>query len=368
MELDLQTIATQRDREMMREALRLAALGGGYTSPNPRVGAVVTSPTGEVWGSGWHRKAGAGHAEVNAVRNAKERGHANLCGATIYVTLEPCCTHGRTPPCTDLIRREGFARVVVAAVDPNPAHAGHGLEILREAGIHVESGLFAAESEWLNRDFNHFMRNGLPWVTAKMALSLDGSIAPRPGDSPWITSAPARTRAHELRHLSDAIIVGAGTVRTDNPRLTIRLPSATPAGPEEPMIKLQPWRVVLTRSAAFGESAGTQGVGYHVFTDEFRARTLVMRNASPRDILTDLAARGVRNVLLEGGSQVHGAFFEAGLVDEVAFFIAPVILGTASPAVVAKSMPRVNLHQVRCEQLGPDMLMTGLIRPISHAS
>ncbi|HSI83689.1 MAG: bifunctional diaminohydroxyphosphoribosylaminopyrimidine deaminase/5-amino-6-(5-phosphoribosylamino)uracil reductase RibD [Candidatus Methylacidiphilales bacterium] len=406
---------SQVDTMWMRKALELAALGSGCTSPNPRVGSVIVC-NGTLLGFGWHKKAGTPHAEVNAVRSAKERGHTDLSCATIYVTLEPCCTHGRTPPCTDLILAERFRRVVVAAVDPNPRHAGHGLDILRGAGIQVESGLLEEESAYLNRDFNHFMRTGLPWVTAKMALSLDGSIAPRRGDSPWLTSAPARNRAHQLRHLSDAIIVGAGTVRTDNPKLTIRLLQSGPAamfvreanredsvamvekdgelisatsimglmlaagegselriadmgcGVDPVRIiaqKPQPLRVVLTRSATFPDTEAERVAA--LFTDEHRERTLIMRNGEPLAVLQDLAKRQVLNVLLEGGGQVLGSFFQAGLVNEAAFFLAPVMLGTSSPPVAMSdgypAFAGAALDRVTYEKLGPDLLMHALIRP-----
>jgi diaminohydroxyphosphoribosylaminopyrimidine deaminase/5-amino-6-(5-phosphoribosylamino)uracil reductase len=226
------------DTRFMKRALELARLGAGRTLPNPRVGAVLVRGN-RVIGEGYHHRAGGPHAEVNAVRDAKKRGHA-VAGATLYVTLEPCSTQGRTPPCTGLILREKIARVVFAATDPNPAHAGAATQLLRKAGVEVSSGLRADEAAALNRDFNWWIMHRRPWVVAKIALSLDGRIVTPAGDDRWLTSPEARAAAHELRWESDAILIGAETARQDDPRLTIRLPGRRG--------KIQPWRVVVTRS------------------------------------------------------------------------------------------------------------------------
>jgi len=191
----------------MRRALELARRGWGLTLPNPRVGAVLVR-SGKIIGEGFHRRAGGPHAEVNAVTDANRRGHS-VAGATLYVTLEPCSTQGRTPPCTELILREKIARVVFGATDPNPAHAGAATRLLRKAGVEVFSGLLAEEATALNRDFNWWIVHRRPWVVAKIALSLDGRIVTPEADDRWLTSTAARTIAHELRGESDAILVGA---------------------------------------------------------------------------------------------------------------------------------------------------------------
>ena len=199
------------DRRFLGRALELARLGAGLTLPNPRVGAVVVRGN-KIIGEGYHRKAGSPHAEVNAVADAEKRGHS-VEGATLYVTLEPCSTQGRTPPCTGLILQKKIARVVFAATDPNPAHAGAAARLLRKAGVKVFSGLLAEEAAALNRDFNWWIVQRRPWVVAKIAVSLDGRIVTPEGDDRWLTSSAARTVAHELRWESDAILVGAETAR-----------------------------------------------------------------------------------------------------------------------------------------------------------
>src|SRR5277367_6234873 len=206
-----------RDTRFLHCALKLARCGSGLTLPNPRVGALLVQGN-TIIGEGYHHRAGTPHAEVHAVADAKKRGHS-VTGATLYVTLEPCSTHGRTPPCTGLILREKIARVVFAATDPNPAHAGAAMKLLRSAGVEVSSGLLAEEATALNRDFNWWIVRRRPWVVAKIALSLDGRIVTPRGDDRWLTSPAARQAAHELRWDSDAILVGAETARQDNPRL-----------------------------------------------------------------------------------------------------------------------------------------------------
>ena len=261
------------DRRFLRRALELARLGAGLTLPNPCVGAVVARGN-KIIGEGYHRKAGSPHAEVNAVADAEKRGHS-VEGATLYVTLEPCSTHGRTPPCTGLILRKKIARVVFAATDPNPAHAGAAARLLRKAGVVVSSGLLAEEAAALNRDFNWSIVQHRPWVVAKIALSLDGRIVTPTGDDRWLTSLAARTLAHELRWESDAILIGAETARQDNPRLTVRLPGRSG--------KIQPWRVVMTRS-------GKLPRGLHLFADRHRDRTLVFQRRSLKEVIAMLGA------------------------------------------------------------------------------
>ncbi len=327
----------------MRRALELAKLGSGRTLPNPCVGAVLVRG-GRIIGEGFHKRAGTAHAEVNAVADAKRRGHS-VAGATLYVTLEPCSTHGRTPPCTELILREKIARVVFAATDPNPAHAGTAARLLRAAGVEVSYGLLADEATSLNRDFNWSIVRKRPWVVAKIALSLDGRIVTPAGDDRWLTSPAARTKAHELRWESDAILVGAETVRADNPKLTVRLPGRKG--------KIQPWRVVVTRSGKVPRTA-------HLFTDKHRDRTLVFRNAPLTDVIATLGAAQVSHLLIEGGGQVITEALRAGLVNEVAFFIAPAVMGTV-PRALGKIAEPIQLSSVTYEKVGADILCRALV-------
>ena len=213
------------DLREIRLALRLARRGYGATSPNPMVGAVLVK-NGEIIGRGWHRRAGLPHAEIEALRDAQKHRH-NPKGATLYVTLEPCCTQGRTPPCTEAIIAAGIKRVVAGATDPNPRHAGKGFEILKRAGIEVVHGILAGECARLNEAFNHWILRRTPLVTVKAAMTLDGKIASASGESKWITGEKARAEGMKLRHGSDAILVGINTILADNPSLTARLPKPT---------------------------------------------------------------------------------------------------------------------------------------------
>lgn len=313
----------------MRRALALARRGLGKTSPNPAVGAVLVR-NGRVIGEGWHKKAGGPHAEVFALRGVSAR------GATLYVTLEPCSTWGKTPPCTDAIIAAGVKRVVVAALDPNPRHNGRGLNVLRRAGIRVESGLFAAESAQMNEVFNKWITTGLPFVIAKAAMSLDGKLATRTGDSKWISDEAARRAAHKWRARVDAVMVGANTVIRDNPRLTLR----------HGVRGKQPWRVVT-------DWRGRSPPDARLFTDSFRHRTIVLttrasaaawrsalalqgvhvmvlRSRNLRAALRKLAGMNVTSVMVEGGATLQAAMFEAGLVDRIVFFYAPIIIGGAA--------------------------------------
>src|ERR1019366_4427210 len=206
----------------MRLALRLARRAYGRTSPNPMVGAVLVKG-GKIIGRGWHRGAGQPHAEIEAMRDAQRGGH-NPKGATLYVTLEPCCTQGRTPPCSAAIIAAGIRRVVAGATDPNPRHAGRGFRILRRAGLSVTHGVLARECGQLNETFNHWIVRGAPFVTVKAAMSLDGKIATVTGESKWITGEPARALAMKLRAGADAVLVGVNTILKDDPALTLRLP------------------------------------------------------------------------------------------------------------------------------------------------
>jgi len=331
----------------MRLALDLARKGLGRTSPNPCVGAILVK-SGKILGQGWHKKAGGPHAEIAAIRQARRRGR-RLRGATLYVTLEPCCTHGRTPPCTEAILREGLARVVVGCSDPNPKHSGRAFKILRRAGVNVTHGVLKNEATRLNRSFNHWIRTGQPWVLAKAALTLDGFLALPPGQGRWITGPAARRDVHLLRSHSDAILIGAGTARIDNPRLTVRgIKNAR-----------QPLRVIVTRSGKLPRSL-------HLLRDARRHETVVFKKQTWPRILSELGRRGVTQLLVEGGAQVFRDLARKKLIHEVALYYAPKILPEGQPD--REFLPRaafltaLRLQKPRLEYFGRDLKLTGWVK------
>lgn len=320
----------------MRMALRQAARGVGHTSPNPAVGAVIVR-NGKLIAHGFHRRAGLPHAEIEALRKTH-----NPAGATLYVTLEPCSTHGRTPPCVKAIIAAGIARVVIGTIDPNPVHAGRAVRILKKAGIAVTTGVLEEECSDLNRSFNKWIVTGMPFVIAKAGMSLDGRLTPPPGEGQWVTSPAARADAHRLRARVDAILIGAETLRVDNPRLTVRgIRGAS-----------QPWRVVITRSGNLPSKA-------HLFTDAHRERTLVYKNKALRAVLQDLGKRGVTSVLIEGGAKLIGGAFDNRLVDAVQFYIAPRIIGGTKPGITGRNVGSVRINNAAYKKTGPDFRVTG---------
>lgn len=359
---------TSDDPQHLRRALTLAARARGRTAPNPMVGAVVVAD-GRVVGEGWHPRAGEPHAEVFALRHAGEAAR----GATLYVTLEPCCHYGRTPPCTEAVLAAGIRRVVVAMSDPFPKVAGGGLARLRAAGLEVECGLLEAEARDLNRAYLRAVQTGLPWVTLKMAMTLDGKTATRAGDSRWITGERARAYVHRLRDWNDAVMVGIGTARADDPQLTARLRGAR-----------NPLRVVidprgelsleshLVRHAA--EIPTLVAVADGTDAAPLRERGVSVEELSQRGrwldldaLLRRLVARGVHSVLCEGGSGLGASLLEAGLVDEVAWFIAPKLVGgrEAPGAVAGTGVERMaeawTLENVRYRRFGEDMAVFGYV-------
>lgn len=361
--------ATEADVRWMRRALELARRGEGLTRPNPPVGAVVVRG-GRVVGQGWHRRAGGLHAEPIALRAAGRRAR----GATLYVTLEPCCTRGRQPPCTDAILAAGIARVVAAIRDPNPKHRGRGLRRLAAAGVEVVEGVCRAEAEELLAPFARWITTGRPYVTLKLGLTLDGRIADAEGKSRWITSPRARAMVQAMRRRADAILVGRATVERDDPSLLPR-----------PGRGRRPWRVVVARGGDVPLSA-------QVLNDAAASRTLIAvtarctaeREAALRakgaDVVrlpetedgVDLAAlmeelgrRGVLHVLCEGGGALAGSLVRAGLADAFEFFMAPRLLGaSARPAIGGgwplSSAPTLRWTDVR--RLGRDLHLRALPR------
>jgi diaminohydroxyphosphoribosylaminopyrimidine deaminase/5-amino-6-(5-phosphoribosylamino)uracil reductase len=372
----------KKDFQFMRLALRFARRGYGATSPNPMVGAVLVKG-GKIIGRGWHRRAGLPHAEIEALRDAQKRGH-NPHGATLYVTLEPCCTHGRTPPCTDAIISAGIKKVVVGATDPNPKHAGGAFKILRRAGIEVVHGILGDECEKLNEVFTHWIVHRTPFVTVKAAMTLDGKIATASGESKWITGEKARTYGMKLRQGSDAILVGVNTILTDNPSLTERSRKSE-IGSRNKNLRLR--RIVL-------DSMARTPLNAKIVSDEFatlttiavgksapkkRAAALAKRAnviVTPADnsklnlgwLLKKIGSENVTSLLVEGGGEVNASFLLGGFAQRVAFFYAPKILGgrDSRKAVAgegAKSLTdAVQLREVEWRKLGLDLLLTARVK------
>jgi diaminohydroxyphosphoribosylaminopyrimidine deaminase / 5-amino-6-(5-phosphoribosylamino)uracil reductase len=392
------------DAQFMQLALRLARRGLGATSPNPMVGAVLVKG-GKIIGRGWHRRAGLPHAEIEALRDAQKRGHSPR-GATLYVTLEPCSTHGRTPPCTEAIIAAGIKRVVIGATDPNPKHAGKGFKILRRAGIKVTKvgssrcddrtaqravpTKIADECAKLNEVFNHWIVHCTPFVTVKAAMTLDGKIATASGESKWITGEKARAHGMKLRRNSDAILVGINTILADDPSLTARSQKSEVRSQNK---NLRLRRIIL-------DSLARTPLDAKVVSDEYSAlTTIVVSKDAPqkrvaallkrvnvlvapvfksairnpqsaidlRWLLKKLGAENVTSLLVEGGGEVNASFLLGGFAQRVAFFYAPKILGgrDSRKGVAgdgAKSLSEViRLREVEWRKLGEDLLLTALV-------
>jgi len=335
------------DEKFMREAIRGARRGLGQTRPNPAVGCVLVK-NGRIIARGHHRRAGQPHAEIEALRALKNPAAAR--GATAYVTLEPCSTHGRTPPCTRALVDAGIRRIVSGATDPNPQHRGRGFRQLRRAGLEVTTGVLAEECAALNPEFHHTMTTGLPWVVAKCGMSLDGRLTRPPGEGPWITSPAARQDAMKLRAGVDAILVGAGTVRADDPSLTVRgIRGAS-----------QPWRAIWA-------PRGTLPTGAKILHDKFRDRTIVLRQRTLRAALQSLARRGLTRVLLEGGGHTLGQAVDGRLINEANFYVAPLLSGGAVPATggrgIALPSEAIRLENPVFHRIGECLKITGRVAP-----
>jgi diaminohydroxyphosphoribosylaminopyrimidine deaminase/5-amino-6-(5-phosphoribosylamino)uracil reductase len=331
------------DQFWMRQALREARKGLGRTSPNPAVGAVLVK-NGRLLSKGYHHAAGKPHAEIEALRALHNPKLARQ--ATLYVTLEPCSTTGRTPPCTSAITEAGITRVVYGATDPNPAHQGRAQKILQAAGVSVTTGILEKSCTSLNQRWNYFIRTGLPWVLLKSGLSLDGRIVPGE-NQPWVTSTAARADANRLRATVDAILVGGETIRRDNPRLTLRHPRSGKTLPQSPR------RIVWSQSSKFPDPR------YEIFSDALANQTLLCRARTWKGVLQFLAHQGITSVLVEGGGTVAGAAVDAKLVNEIVFYFAPKFLGGPVPAVrglgVASPIHALRLTSPKIRRLGPDL-------------
>lgn len=332
------------DSKYMSIAISLAKRAWGQTSPNPMVGAVIVK-NDRIIGKGYHRQAGSPHAEINAIKSSK----GNIGNSTIYVTLEPCCTFGRTPPCTDAIMEAGIKRVVVGCLDPNPKHAGKGVNILKKAGIEVRVGIMEKECLQLNESFFRWITTGRPFVLLKMAMTLDGKIATMDGKSKWITGPAARRRVQKLRQWADAIMVGAETARTDRPSLTVR---------EFRKIR-QPRRLIVSGKLTEEDALQLLGDGEkpEIISPSNRLEWL--------EELKRLGKEGVVSVLAEGGGELAASLLKAGIVDKVEFHIAPKILGGRnSRPVVGGDNPSdlaeaFNLQNTRMRKIGNDFCIIG---------
>ena len=335
-------MTTARDEEFMRAALNEAKKALGQTSPNPAVGAVLVIDN-RIMAKGHHREAGRGHAEIECLRDFGARVPAR---AMLYVTLEPCSTAGRTAPCTDAIIKAGIKSVVVGAPDVNPRHSGNGIMQLRNAGVKVREGVLADECSRLNEAFNKWIVRGRPFVIAKCGMSLDGRLARPAGEPGWITDRSARRHANKLRSRVDAVLVGAESVRMDNPRLTVR-------GVRRAR---QPWRIVLTRSGSLPRSA-------HLFSDRFALRTLIYRDKSLAAVLKNLGKRGVTSVLIEGGGEVLGQSLDARLIDKVHLYLGPILSGGPVIAFPGRGAENTaNALRLRCvsyRRIGQSVCITG---------
>jgi diaminohydroxyphosphoribosylaminopyrimidine deaminase / 5-amino-6-(5-phosphoribosylamino)uracil reductase len=336
-------MSLQNDGErFMRAALAEAKKGFGRTSPNPAVGAVLVYRN-RVAAKGHHRRPGGPHAEIACLRNF---GHPIPPEATLYVTLEPCSTTGRTAPCTNEIIEAGVRNVVIGALDVNPRHRGRAVPQLRNAGIQVRVGILGGECARLNEAFNKWIVTRRPFVIAKCGMSLDGRLTRRPGESRWLTDKVARSHAHTLRAQVDAILIGAETLRTDDPRLTVRGFSGAH----------QPWRVVVTRSGNLPSTA-------RLFTDRWARRTLVYRRMSLAAVLEDLGKKEITSVLLEGGGELLGQAFDAALIDKVQIYLGPIITGGPILALAGRGInltkDAAHLRHICYMRLGQNLCITG---------
>jgi len=362
--------------DYMECALCLARLATGYTNPNPAVGAVIVKD-GLAVGMGYTQPAGSEHAEVMALHQAGDKAQ----DATMYVTLEPCCHHGRTPPCTQAIIDAGISEVHIALLDPNPLVSGQGVNKLNEAGIKTYVGAYQQEAYEINEAYIKYITTGLPFVIAKFAMSLDGKIATKTGDSKWITSEEARRYVHALRHTSDAIMVGVNTIIVDNPRLTAR-----GCGGKGGMKKMQPLRLVV-------DSKGRVPLNARIFEPPGEVLLAVVEPFDPEkrkefahagaevlelpskedlvdieELLKVLGKRGIVSILVEGGGKLLGSLFDYHLVDKVLAFISPIIIGSkeGKSAVGGNGVDNVaealRLSQVSAKSFGDDILISGYVQ------
>jgi len=359
------------DTFYMQVALELAEKGRGSVAPNPMVGAVIVKD-GRIIGSGYHEKFGEGHAEVNAFRSATE----DVTGATIYVTLEPCSHYGKTPPCTDKIIEKKIARVVLAALDPNPLVSGRGVKKIRDSGIEVVTGVLADESIQLNEVFMKYIVKKEPFVVLKVAMSLDGKIATRTGESQWITGESARRQVHELRSALTGIMVGVQTVIMDDPQLTARIPDGK--NPVRIVVD-STLRLPLDATILKDQDKAKTIIGTTTKADKKKAEQLKKEGielitvpekdgqADLNALMKRLGERGIDSILLEGGATLNYAALEAGIIDKVQIYIAPKLIGgeTAKTPVGGKGIDKLSeafkVINLTTNLVGEDILLEGYI-------
>ena len=391
-------ISSQTDEELMRECLALASRAEGRTAPNPMVGSVVLDKAGNIVGRGYHHRRGQAHAEVNALNEAGEKAR----GGTIYVNLEPCCHHGKTPPCTDKVIASGVKKVVAGMIDPNPVVGGGGIKALQEAGIEVVSGVLQKDCAHLNRGFIKRIKTGMPWVCLKLATTLDAKIADRHGGSRWITGAEARHFVHQMRNTFDAVLVGTNTALIDNPSLNVR-DIENSRDPVKVLIdkdlkvsfeaklythKTDARTLVITRDDLSERKLADLplveliGVPYVVSkpqpSNSLIAAGIPLRREEdkPQDVvhldlkaaLAQLVKRGINTVLCEGGGNLAGNLIDADLVDEIIWIVAPKLLHDplAVPALGGRARrleDAVELHEVSIKPLGADIAYCALLAP-----
>lgn len=376
---------SKRDHQMMARAIELAKRGQYTTSPNPNVGCVIVNQQGQVIGEGWHQKAGCAHAEVNALQDARTNAQ-NTYGTTAYVTLEPCSHHGKTPPCAEALIQAGISRVVLAMLDPNPIVSGNGLAKLQGAGITTEHGLLQSAAEKINRGFFKRMRTGCPWVTVKMAASLDGKTALKNGLSHWITSPQARQDVQRHRAKSCAILSGSGTVLADNPSLNVRLDELNLAPNQLSADNIrQPLRVILD-----GRNQLPASLVCLQPCDKQQAGEVLLINSQPsvepfakhvsqwqapyqdnkldlHQVMKKLGELQLNQIWVEAGAKLAGALLQNNLIDELILYQAPKLIGSAGQDLFAtselKSMDKVvNLNWSDIRQVGNDVKMTALFK------
>jgi len=364
------------DETFMRRALELAVKGQGRTSPNPVVGAVIVK-SGKIVGEGYHKRAGDAHAEIVALRKAGSKAR----GADLYITLEPCCHYGRTPPCCDAIIKSGIKRVIVGLRDPNPLVSGRGIGILKNHKISVSEGVLKMECEKNNRSYLKWIVSGVPYVTLKVALSLDGKIATKSGDSKWITNESCRRYVHELRDKADAILVGAKTAIRDNPKLTVRFPGLAPKG--KLAVVLDEKLRLPFKSELFGRKRSGLIVATTLRAPKSRIRefekrghkVLMCRSTSEGyvflpHLLEQLGSSGVTSVLVEGGGEVYSDFLKRGLVDRIVACIAPKVIGREGkewlPGIAINNLKSVfQLHDVNVKVFGDNVVVEGSCLQVS---
>jgi diaminohydroxyphosphoribosylaminopyrimidine deaminase / 5-amino-6-(5-phosphoribosylamino)uracil reductase len=373
-------IRTDTDEAHLARAIELARNGTGSVKPNPVVGAVVAR--GEhVLGEGWHQEYGAAHAEVNAIEAC---GMEDLSETTLYVSLEPCCHEGKTPPCTEAILQAGISRVVIGSDDPTEKASGRSLGILRDEGVEIvlADGELATRARLLNQAFRKHARVGRPWVLFKSAMTLDGKVATRTGDSQWISGEDSRAMAHRWRASVDAVVVGIGTALADDPQLTARPDGETVQAPHQPrrvvfdtLGRLPPssrlvsaaaeipLTVVVSRAAARSDTDALEAAGVQVLV-----ATGENEPARVRSGLEQLGALGVSSVLLEGGPHLAGAFLDAGEIDELRLFLAPLLLGGSAARDPLEGMGVERISEAMraltfdCERVGDDLLISARLR------